>query len=499
LKIGVIVRPAAGQATSAVENKVNKKGAVFPYEVVLQISLVLVFLFIFFFFYPPTYAISDEAIYFSMAHVISHGNLFPDQSGYFVPGTVSGPQHPVSKLPLGWPLLLSPLSKFGWRFFFLLPLSLHLIGFYYFRKILNLFEIDTAFSFLYLLFPTFVFHSRTLMSDLPAAVFFLIGFYYSIQNQKRSLIFAGICFGISLWMRYASLVLITPLIAVLFFRDLKWKVIPLLCAFAPFVMLLAVYNYFALGNPFLVGHLKIGIPLQTSFSFEYLLQHLPKYFLYLNLIFPLMGISLLFYHGKRKVEIFSCVITLLLFYSAYFWFDSGTSFIQTAIKSLRFLLPIIPLLLVSYLYCLDSYIFRKIDNSKKWGLAIACSMLLMVVTSGIEYKHQEYLQRQKHFSDFIYKQTPENSAIIANMEVIELLQTVWGRRKIVEYDLSAITAATKESDTYLITNNKAEKPLLKAQNVSFFPELQKRYSVKEVSNIKDQGWELSVYKLYTLR
>lgn len=474
------------------------KEAVFPYEVVFQLSLVLVFLFIFFLFYPPTYAISDEAIYFSMAHVISHGSLFPDQSD-FVPGTINGAKHRVSMLPLGWPILMSPLSKLGWRFFFLLPLTLHLIGYYYFRKILNLFEVNTAFSFLYLLFPTSVFHSRTLMSDLPAAVFFLIGFYYSLQNRKRSLLVAGICFGISLWIRYASLVVIAPLIAVLFFRDLKSKMIPLLCGFAPFVILLCVYNYVALGNPFVIGYYKIGIPLGSSFSFNYFLQHLLRYFLYLNLIYPLMGISLLFYHGERRLEISSCILTLLIFYSAYFWFDSGINLAQTAIKSLRFLLPIIPLLLISYLYCVDFYIFSKMDSSKKWKLAMACAALLITITVGIQFKHQQYLQRQKYFSDLIYKETPENSSIVANMEVIEMLQTVWGRRKIVEYDFSAITKAAEESDTYLITNNKAEKPELKAQNLAFLPELQKRYSLKKVSTFDDQGWELSVYKLYTLR
>lgn len=474
------------------------KQAIFPHEIIFQISLVFIFLSIFFLFYPPTYAISDEAIYFSMAHVVSHGTLFPDQSDYFVPGTITGLEHRISKFPVGWPILLSPLCKFGWRFLFILPLSLHLIGFYYFRKILNFFGIDSTFSFLYLLFPTSVFHSRTLMSDLPAAVFFLIGFYHAVQNQKRSLVLAGIFFGISLWIRYASLVVIAPLIAVLFFRDLKSKIIPLLFGLAPFVILLGIYNHVALGNPFVIGYSKIGIPLRSTFSLEYLLQHLPKYFLYLNLIYPLMGISLFFYHANRRLEIFSCVVVLLTFYSAYFWFDSGTSFIQSAIKSLRFLLPIIPLLLIAYLYCLDSYILKKVTIGTKWQLATVCAIFLSAITFGIQYKHQEYLQRQKHFSDLIYKETPEDSSIVANMEVIEMFQTTWGQRKIVEYDLPAIAKAAKDSDTYFITNNKAEKPELKAQNFSFLSQLQKSYSLKKVSTFNDQGWELSVYKLSTL-
>ncbi len=435
-----------------------------------------------------------------MAHVLSHGSLFPDESEYFVPGTVQGVEHRISKLPLGWPLLLSPLCKLGWHFFFLLPLSLHLIGYFYFRKILNLIEVNTAFSFLYLLFPTSVFHSRTLMSDLPAAVFFLIGFYYAIRSEKRSLILAGICFGISLWIRHASLIVITPLIAILLFRDLKSKIIPLLCGLAPFVVLLGIYDYVALGNPFVIGYNKSGIPLRSTFSFEYLLQHFPKYFVYLNLIYPLMGISLLFYRGKRRLEIFSSVLVLLLFYSAYFWFDSGTSFIQTSIKSLRFLLPVIPLFLLSYLYFLDSFIFSKMDSTRKWRLAILCSIFLIAITFGIQYKHQEYLHRQKHFSELIYKQTPVNSSIVANMEVIEMLQTVWGQRRIIEYDLSAIAESVRKTgtETYFITNNKTEKPELTAQNSGFLAALQKRYSLRKISTFDDQGWQLSIYKLSSL-
>jgi hypothetical protein len=473
------------------------KEAIFPYELIFQISLVLVFLFIFFLFYPPTYAISDEAIYFSMAHVISRGTLFPDQSDYFVPGTIKSLEHRISMLPVGWPILLSPICKLGWRFLFLVPVTLHLLGFLYFRKILNSLEIDSTFSFLYLLFPTFVFHSRTLMSDLPAAVFLLIGFYYSLQNKKRSLVFAGMFLGISLWMRYASLVVIAPLIAVLLLKDLKSKVIPFLCGFVPFAILLGLYNYIALGNPFAIGYYKIGISTQSAFSFKYFLQHFPKYFLYLNLVYPLMGISLFFYQGKRKLEISSCVLVLLVFYSAYFWFDSGTNFIQTAIKSLRFLLQIIPLLLLAYLYFLDSYILKKLTGAAKWQTAVASAVFLIATAIGIHYKHQEYLVRQKHFSEIIYKETSDNSSIIANMEVIEMLQTVWGRRQIVEYDLPAIRAAER-SDTYFITNNKAEKPEMKAQNLAFLAELQKHYSLQKVSDTQDRGWELSVYKLHPL-
>ncbi len=439
-----------------------------------------------------------------MAHVISDGELFPDETDYFVPNTLQGAGHRLSYPPLGWPVLLSPLHIFGWKSFFLLPLVLHLIGYYYFRKILLQLEIDSAFSFLYLLYPTFVFHSRTLMADLPAAVFFLIGFYYSIQNQKWELLLAGICFGISLWIRYASVVVIIALVATLVFRDWKnnesvknHRIIPLLCGFAPFVLLLAAYHSLALGSPFVTGYHRIGIPVASSFSVDYFLQHFPKYFSILNIIYPLMAISLFFYKGKRKAELYSCILLLLLFYSARFWFDSGTNIIQTAIKSLRFLLPIIPLLLLSYMYCLDTYVFSRINNGKKWGLAIVCSICLSAVAFGIQYKHQEYLIRQKHFSDLIYEKTLENSSIIANMEIIEMLQTAWGNRKVIEYDLSAITKATKESgaNVYFITNNKAERQELKNQNLYFLAELQKHYSVNEISSIDDKGWELSIYKL----
>jgi hypothetical protein len=482
------------QVTGVRENEVS-----FPAEILFQIFLVLIFFLFFFFFFPPTYAISDESIYFSMAHVLSQGMLFPDQSSYFVPSTIQGTGHRVSYPPLGWPILLAPLSKLSWHYFFLLPLALHLIGFYYFRKILNLMGIDTVFSFLYLFFPTFIFHSRTLMSDLPAAVFFLIGFYYSIQDDKRPLILAGICFGISVWIRYASLVVIFPLIAILLLRNFQ-KTIYLLCGFTPFIILLAAYNYLAWGNPFLTGYDRIGVPVATSLSFDYFLEHFPKYFLILNIIYPLMGISLLFYKGKRRIEIYSCVCVLLLFYSARFWFDSGTNVIETAIKSLRFLLPIIPLLLLCYLYYLDVYVFDRMNSTKKWGIAIVSAICLSGIAFGIHHKHQEYLKRQKHFSDLIYKNTPQDSSIIANMEIIEMLQTVWGKRHIIEYDLSAITKAASENkaDTYFVTNDKVERPEVKAQNSYFLSELRKYYSVNKISSTDERGWELSIYRVSKL-
>ena len=462
---------------------------------------VLVVLFLSVKYFPPIYSISDEAGYFSMAHVIAGGSLFPDNHDVFVAQTVQGINHRVSLFPPGWPILLAPLSFLGWRSLFVLPLVIHIVGYLYFWKILRRLEIDDSFAFLYLLYPGFLFYSRTLMSDLPAAVLFLMGFYYCLQERRFFLILAGVLFGMNIFLRYSSIILAAIMILIEIFQDMsvrkkihRYKSLHLILGFLPFVAALACYQKLALGNAFAIAYNAAGFDLSSSFGLRYFLPNLLRYSIALNLVYPFMAASLLFYRGRSLLEISACAVTFLLFYSFYFWFSFATSLYTTVVVGIRFLLPVIPLFLIGYLDFLDRRIFRKVIPSTKsilrWIALISLTGLAVVLCQ----QHDHYLQRQKRFSDFIYQQTPEGSSIIANIEVSEMMQSIWGKRKVLDYNLLEINEAMKQSpqDLYFITNNKNERTNFVHWNENFKKELEQNFQVTQKGNIREEGWELEV-------
>ncbi|WP_394821339.1 hypothetical protein [Pendulispora albinea] len=122
-------------------------------------------------FLPATMINADEVHYAGQARALLHGRLVPADGDAFPTPLVDAAQH--VRYPLGWPLLLAPAAAIGFRWMYLLPLAAHLFGGALVGRLLTRRGISSWLAAAYLFHPLFWSFSRTLMSDLPAAVLLL--------------------------------------------------------------------------------------------------------------------------------------------------------------------------------------------------------------------------------------------------------------------------------------------------------------------------------------
>jgi len=399
---------------------------------IVLLFIVIIFTILWIIFYPPIYAIHDEAGYMAQAYVMRKGTIFGDVAGIPVVSSVKNSSgHLVTKYAPGTSFLLIPFTFFGWRTIFLVPLILHLIGFIVFLNILKIYKVSPYFSLLYLLYPTSVLYSRTIMADIPSAVFFILACYFFLKG-KRFCFLAGLFLGILPLFRYSNIILSIPFFVYLIidsFKSIKQSnfvyspFFKLLLGFIPGLLILLFYNKIAFG-----GFLKTPVGVTGTFSLKFLPRNLFFYIISLSIIYPFMVFTIFFLRKYRFVFITSAFL-FLVFYSAYCYFTiaPGKNMLKTLIVGMRYLLPIIPIFILSYSDVFER-MKRKIPvlaNSFFWLIVIVFSILNL----GMVYQHQGFLKEQEKYKNTIYENTDETSLILTNYEGMEYFQSAWGKQE----------------------------------------------------------------------
>lgn len=390
--------------------------------------LALIYLAIYFAFYPATYAYRDESNYLGMAYAMRHGTIFLE-SQQFPMNSIYTPSagHWVSYFPLGISLLILPLTFFGWKAAFLLGPLFHLLGVFFTARLAKFFQVPVlASAALYLFFPSFIFFSRTLMSDIPAAVFFLGAVYFYFADKSR---FAcGLFLGAAVLCRYSHAVLGIPLgIAILTDslrkRDLK-PLVFFVAGLLPFAGIILAHNFACYGSFFKTGY-SGSVSHHSQFAQAYLGKNLRHYLPGLLLIYPGMLFAFFLSKKLRRPLIWASVFLILTLYSFNMAFDlfPGHPLITTVFGN-RYLFPLIPFMILAYA-----------EFSPKIPKVVSCTFLALLIAAAgfVSMKHQAYLQTQWGMTRLIYDHTIEGSVVFYEMNVAELLQGVWGNRRYVRY------------------------------------------------------------------
>ncbi len=393
----------------------------------------LIFAVFWFIFYPPIYAIHDEAGYLAQAYVMRGGTIFGDVAGIPVVSSIKTPSdHLITKYAIGTSFLLIPFTFLGWKCIFLLPLIIHLIGFFVFIKILRIYSISPYFSLLYLLYPTSVLYSRTIMADIPSAVFFTIALYFFLR-RKNYYFLCGFFLGIISLFRYSSILLALPILIftfaeairsikrVSFFRSSFFKI---LLGFLPGFLLLLFYNKIAFG-----GFLKTPLGVTGTFSAKFLPHNLLFYVISLSLIYPFMFFTL-FFLKKFRYLLFFIVLLFILFYSSYYYFTvaPGKNLVKTFIVGTRFLLPVVPIFLLSYADVLERLKRKCVVPVTVFFWFIV--VVFIILNIGMIYQHQGFLNEQERYKNTIYENTNTKSLILTNYDGMEFFQPAWGKREV---------------------------------------------------------------------
>ena len=407
----------------------------------LEIAAGLLFAALYCLFWPVLYTTMDESAYLNYAWVYRHGTLYADVAGISAVQSypVGAENHVVTLYPPGMPVLLALVSFFGWNFALGANLFVHLAAFLVLANLLRRNGSPSSLAFLYLLHPTAVIFSHTLMSDPLSGLLILLAFVWC---GKRRYALAGVLIGLSVFVRTAN-----GIAAGLFAVGLALEAAePILTALRRGKMaeaiqrLLPAITVALCALPFVIGAWLFQKYIQDGgwarYSGEGLLgfQHFPRmfpsYVLALMMIYPIMALAPLIYRKPDRALLLCLCYGYLLFYSCYYYQDSTGSRLESFVIGQRFMLAVLPLYLLSYGDALTRFFgeFRKTKIGQT--LTIGAALLLFGVAGFGIRKHQDYLKNLRVVRDTVVESVPANAPLLCNVHVAKLLHPAWtGARK----------------------------------------------------------------------
>lgn len=394
-------------------------------------ACILLFIFVWLAFYPPTFAIVDEAIYFGMSFVLRSGHLFPSPTEVAdlyprVQGRL------VSLFPLGNSAVLVPFTFLGWRGTFLFPLLAHLLSTWLFMKLLKRQGLPLWGALLLLFYPVNVLYSRTLMSDLPSETLFL-GALLFYQPKPKGLFFSGFCFGLLALFRVANLFLFLPYLLWAVLRSFRQRpfgpeALLLMAGFLPPFLGLLTLNQVSVGHPFGFAYFY-AFPSLSLLALKTLPSNVLACLLFLLVLYPFMLLAPLWARRTRQPVSLLAMAGFILFVSisSYPYRHRSLDSLAYLLTQLRFVLPIIPLFLLSYVDFLEN-LFQR------WNFRLKIlALIFMIVGLGIGNvllldRHQKFLFPQEIKRRMIYQNTTAGSTLAYDRSFVKLIQSAWGKR-----------------------------------------------------------------------
>lgn len=382
------------------------------------------------YFYPAMWTYMDENIYIALANVLRHGTIYADQAGVQVPFMASYASHQLPQYPLGMPSLIALFSFAGWRSIFLINILFLFVGFFYFIRWLRLEAIPESYALLYLLYPSFVFYSRTLMTEVTCAAIVTIALYkFRTKRYFLSALILGLGFSV-------KNILVLVMVPMFFATLLEWYRIGrnkdrsnagpfLFCAGAiPGVFLVLLYNLISTGNLFTFAYsVHKGQPL----SFIHIFENLLLYGQSLSLIYPLFFVPVLIAVWRRE-KLVLCAIAIL-FTSFYLLIPSNwilnnqrPDLLQRLVLQPRYLMPVIPVFLFLYVWELHR-IASRIKFPVQQALSFGC-VLLFILLGILSQRHQRYLTALADLQREVYQNTESGFLLIANYDSTRLLNDI---------------------------------------------------------------------------
>ncbi len=423
-----------------------------------------------FLFYPDFYGIYDEDLYLTTTYTLQKGSFFYEKADISAPfsGIVEGDKGTFSQYPPGNSFLLLPFASIHWRLGFLKNILLYLGSFLLFVLILRRFNIDPVYSLFFLFHPTLVLFSRTLMSDIPSMFFLLLGMFLLLNKKSVA---AGFSLGFLLLLRYPNLIIILGILAVLLYRKEYKKALLLFPGVIFFSLVLLIYFLYAFGS--FLGPFPFG---ENFFSVRYFLYNFPYYIISLNILYPglLLGMIIFEIKNKRFSLFVIPALILIVFYSFYYYIDGGNNFIEKLIKGQRFIIPVIPFMLIPYLdFLQNKKLVRKVF--------VFVISLLFIFNCGIQYKHKKFVRREKILSQVLQDKIKDADIVLCNSDTDELLNPYFNETKLIEI------SDFRENDLDSLKNN---------YNVSFvFVELKRGKNFDEklhwVEYFTEKGFTIS--------
>lgn len=381
-------------------------------------------------FWPPLTTTMDESAYLGFAYVLRQGTFYSDIAGITTPMYITAGQHVTIKYPPGMSVYLAALAGISWNVALGANLLVHLATFFTVARLLRLAGASAIFAVFYLLHPTAVIYSRTLMSDPLGGLLVALAFLALVQKKP---VLAGTTLGLAVLVKTANgFTLGLFALGLLGEALLPWKprspkelltlalpAIRLVLGALPLMVVAYVYQKTVQEG----GWAKYSGPGQ--FTLGYFVQHLPFYLVALLVVFPGMLVGLIAYKGPRRGPLWLAVAGIVAFYSAYYYLDSTGSKVESFILGQRFLLAVLPLVVVAY----GAWLQRLIGQRKVLVPFAALVLALLLGAAAVQAKHQSNLKKLVQIQQEVAAKVPEKAALACNVHVGKLLHPAWtGKR-----------------------------------------------------------------------
>jgi hypothetical protein len=373
-------------------------------------------------YYPATHGIEDEVGFINQALVWSRGAFSAEGAGFeSLQDFVGSGGHHIAWRNPGRSLLILPfLVLGGYEAIFWSGMIIHLGMTFLAGLTLQKLHRSPLLALLVLFHPTLSLYSRTIMGDAPAGLFLLLAFY-CIVGLKRPGLWAGLAVGAAAVMRYqAGIVLpfvaaaigLTPSIA-----GRKREAVLCLASGGAVGLLIALYNQRLYGN-------VLGVTFQGFFSACFVGDNLEFYLLALTLIWPLMALAPLLDRCAFRWPARAICLPFLAFLLPYFFYDKGSSWLQTAVLGQRLLQPVLPVWIVSYAVVLDSVLKRWVaawHSPSRQLIALTCLGVSLLALQGAAFRrHSAHLEQMLAAREQVSKHVPAESLLVANSTLVKL-------------------------------------------------------------------------------
>lgn len=351
-------------------------------------------------FFPQFYANVDEHNYYRSSWKLNQGiSLLEEESTQALGGFANLSQQYVSKYNLGNSIWLAPVSGFGIQTTMLISLLTYILLILTCAAILRELKISKHWLVLIILSPIFIYYSRTILSELPAALLFSLSYLSYLRLSKtRYQILLGISLGLLTLIRYnfaawAILILLQIVFdnrSNLFTRGTASQLFKIALGALPFALLFIVINISLYGGITTSGYKFSG---EEAFDFNLLATRLPVYIVILNLIYPLQFFVAFFTKAPLRLCLLVFSVFLLIFYSVAGGFLVQYQFTDF-IVAIRFFVPVLPIIFILSAKYWQGFLVRyRLIKLKKILLGFA-AIVLASSTILVNYYHQQFLSER---------------------------------------------------------------------------------------------------------
>jgi hypothetical protein len=407
-------------------------------------------------YFPKMYQTDDDASYLAQAYALRHGHMTLDSLNQSVVQSFVVDHHLVSQSPPGMPALLAAASLFGWTAAIGVNLVVVLATTALVAYLLRHQQLPTVFAVLYLLYPTTVLFSRTVMSDLLSGLLVAAAFVAVIKKKPVAV---GLILGAAVLVRSANALACVTIPAGVIFdmwrqedsgrrmdAALRWLG-GFAAGVAPGAVLAAVAYYVVGGGEY--------FKYAGTFALRYVPHHLPLLAGVLMLMYPLMLLAPLVARSPVRTPVVLTCYGFLLLYSAWFYESKGSTSAQTVVLSQRFLLVVLPLFVVAYAGALRALAERlrlqRVRPLWREGVAALAAVLLVIGSVIVQRSDQAHTVSLADTRSALLSFVSPHDLLVCDKEVAKLFLPQWGSRDIYIIDTQPASEVRRYIGSWIAT------------------------------------------------